>query len=77
MIAGQLQRRARGILKNIFRICPTTHDRVRARPMTPPRSRGSDPSALGNQLNLVSTKTGQFHAGYVAIYGHRMERQQG
>jgi len=38
MIAGHQQRRAREILKQIFRICPTTNDRVRARPMTPPDS---------------------------------------
>jgi hypothetical protein len=61
MIAGHVQRGERAVLQNVFRICPITNDRARARPMTPLQSRVSDPSELGNQLKSVSTKAGQFH----------------
>jgi len=60
MIAGIRRVSSGGFSKNIFRICLTTHDRVRARPMTPPPSWVSDPSELGNQLKPASTKAGQF-----------------
>src|SRR5947209_4984460 len=79
MIAGVRSAASGGSSKNIFRICPTTHERARARPMTPPTFRVSDPSELGNQLNPVSTKPGQFHsktgAAYLPLYEAKMVQQ--
>jgi len=50
--------RAVRITQNVLRICPTTHDRARARRMTPPEIAGATFHELGNQLKPGVHQTG-------------------